>query len=76
MILESGSSLNIPNYLSAQSPLGLRRLMLLNNIRKGKQFNYFDIQFVKGAWFVWFFEKEDETKLLSPNEFLNSSVGQ
>lgn len=60
-----GSSLRIPNYISAGSPQGLRRLMLQNNLKYGKQYNYFDIQFVNGKWFVWFFEKEDEIALLN-----------
>jgi hypothetical protein len=66
--VEVGSSLRIPNFLSAGSPQGLRRLMLLNNIRNGKQYNYFDIQFVGSKWFVWFFEKEDVNKLLTQSE--------
>lgn len=47
--------------------------MLLNNIRNGKQYNYFDIQFVNGKWFVWFFDKEDESKLLSTNDLLGKA---
>lgn len=70
---EAGSSLRIPNFLTAQSAIGLRRLMLLNNIRNGKQYNYFDIQFVNGKWFVWFFDKEDESKLLSTNDLLGKA---
>lgn len=70
---EAGSSLRIPNFLTAQSAIGLRRLMLLNNIRNGKQYNYFDIQFVNGKWFVWYFDKEDESKLLSTNDLLGKA---
>ena len=70
-----GNSLRIPNYLSAGTAQSLRRLMLMNNLKNGKQYNYFDIQFVNGKWFVWFFEKEDETKLLTQAESLKTKVG-
>jgi hypothetical protein len=50
---ESRSSF-LPNYLRARSPQGLRRLMLLNNIKRGLQVSYFNIQFVNGYWFAWY----------------------
>lgn len=46
----------IPNFLTAGSPRGLRRLMLLNNKRLGAWHNY-QIQFVNGKWFAWFHEE-------------------
>lgn len=72
--MSAGNSLRIPNYLSAGSPKGLHRLMLLNNIKNGKQYNYFDIQFVNGKWFVWYFEFENLTDLLTQQE-ANSPIG-
>lgn len=45
----------IPNVLSARSPRGLRRLMLNNNVKHGIEFKYFDIQFINGRWFAWFY---------------------
>lgn len=30
--------------------------MLLNNVKRGSFFPYFDIQFVNGKWFAWYFE--------------------
>lgn len=46
---------NIPNFLVARTPKGLRRLMLETNIKFGKQFNFFDIQFVGGKWYAWYY---------------------
>jgi hypothetical protein len=43
----------IPNFIVASSPLGLRRLMLLNNSKHGMWFKY-DIQFVNGKWYAWY----------------------
>lgn len=48
-------SLNeIPKFLVAGSPRGLRRLMLRNNVRYQRWFQYFDIQNVGGKWYAWF----------------------
>ena len=46
----------IPNYVSARSPQGLRRVMLMNNARTGYFHHYFDIQFVAGKWYAWYFK--------------------
>jgi len=63
-----GNSLRVPQFLAAQSPLILRRLMLLNNLKAGKQYEYFSIQFSSGKWYAWFYEKEDETSLLKESK--------
>lgn len=47
----------IPNFVKAKSPEGLRRVMLMNNIRNAMQFVYHDIQFVNGYWFAWYYEQ-------------------
>lgn len=51
---------SIPNYITAGSLMGLRRAMLLNNAKRGAQFQYFDIQqaTVKGksVWVAWFYD--------------------
>lgn len=49
----------IPNFLTASTLQELRRLMFLNNIKKGMFYKYFDIQFVKGKWYAFYFEKID-----------------
>lgn len=49
-----GNSLTIPNFLSAASPQGLRRLCLANNLKYGKQFAYKDFSFANGKWYCWY----------------------
>jgi hypothetical protein len=45
----------IPNFLTAGSPRALRRLMFLNNKRLSSFLEY-QIQFVNGKWFAWYYE--------------------
>jgi len=61
--MEGADLRSIPNYLTAQTPQGLRRLMLRNNVQHGVRFVYHDIQFVDGAWFAWFYFPTDERGL-------------
>ena len=44
----------MPDYLSAESPQGLRRLMRLNNFKRGCWHKY-DILFVNGKWVAWYY---------------------
>lgn len=46
----------IPNFLTAVTPLGLRRLMLLNNKKHGAWLKY-DIQYVESQkrWYAWYY---------------------
>lgn len=44
----------IPNYVTSPTPQGLRRAMLSANVKTGKWNQFFDIQFVKGAWIAWY----------------------
>ena len=50
----------IPNFITALTPMGLRRLMLSNNARMGAHVRYFDIQQAtvngKLVWIAWFYE--------------------
>lgn len=54
----------IPNFLAAVTPMGLRRLMFLNNARLGARVHYFDIQYVelngRKQWVAWFYENVDD----------------
>ena len=51
---------NIPNFLIAPSEQRLVRLMLLNNLKKSHEFQYFDIQQKKnGKWVAWYYESVD-----------------
>ncbi len=56
-------SANIPDFITAQSPLGLRRLMYATNAKSGMQFKYFDIQQItdngKTKWIAWFYRDID-----------------
>lgn len=45
----------IPSFVKAKTAQGLRRRMLINNIRHATQFVYHSIQFVNGEWFAWFY---------------------
>ena len=49
---------HIPNFIKAKSPMRLRRLMLLNNVKHKGFVNYFDIQFSQGFWYAWYFVEE------------------
>lgn len=58
----------IPNFITASSPMGLRRLMFLTNARLGARVNYFDIQYVdmngRKQWIAWFYENMDDRTAL------------
>lgn len=51
----------VPSFIKAKSPMGLRRIMLLNNTKHRKTFQYYSIQFVKGEWYAWFYLDIDVT---------------
>jgi len=57
---------DIPNFIAAATPQGLRRQMLFNNIRLGSFVKYFDISFSNGKWYAWYFVNltDQETKSL------------
>lgn len=57
----------IPNFLKAQTPHGLRRLMLRNNLSKNVQFVYHSVQFVNGEWFAWYYEEMKADQLNEVN---------
>jgi hypothetical protein len=68
--LTESSPYTYPNFIKAGSLIGLRRLMLLNNLRLGGHVNYFDISQSKEGtrtyWIAWFFEREkNQMKALS-----------
>lgn len=65
---------NIPNYLTARSPQGLRRAMLVNNLRKQTQLVYSNIQFVDGKWYAWFYEETNFNEVVS--DAVNDRAGE
>lgn len=64
----------IPNYITASTPSGLRRLMLDNNKKKKAYFNYFSISFYNNKWVAWYYEniqdalKNEKQKIEKINE--------
>ena len=52
--MSSSKISNIPHYLKARSPEGLRRAMLKNNVKWGMIFNYYQIIFDGKDWWAWF----------------------
>jgi hypothetical protein len=52
----------IPNFVSAASPQGLRRVMFQKCIKDGLLYTFFDIQFVNGKWIAWFKEEPNDIK--------------
>lgn len=52
-----GTNLEAPMFLKAASPLGLRRLMIMNNLKTGNRYKYQDIQYVNGYWFCWYYKE-------------------
>lgn len=59
----------VPYFIKAKSPERLSLLMLQNNIENGTTFKYFDISFVKGYWFAWYYrELEESLSMLTSKE--------
>lgn len=64
----------IPDFITAQSPKGLRRLMFKTNAKSGTQFKYFDIAQIvdeKGGkkWIAWYYRSlKDIGELDGPAE--------
>jgi hypothetical protein len=57
-----GNSFNIPHYVSAESPEGLRIAMLRNNIKFRAQFNYYAIVFDGQKYTAWYYKESQESK--------------
>lgn len=64
----------IPNYIKAASPIGLRRLMLETQRRDSMQYNFFDIQFANGFWFAWYVKKANTD--VEKNDVVNELMGE
>lgn len=47
----------VPDFVSARTPLGLRRAMFLNNKKQKGFVVYQDVSFVKGKWYAWYYVK-------------------
>lgn len=55
----------IPKFVSASSPMGLRRAMHLNNVRNGKTFTYFQIMQDRSRWIAWYYDHETDPEELN-----------
>jgi len=54
-----------PIYIKAKTPEKLRELMIKLNLKYGKNFRYFDFQYVKGNWGCWFqLSAADEAEMI------------
>lgn len=51
---------NVPNFIKAQSAQGLRDAMLSLLQRNAYKLKFFDIQFVQGHWYAWYYEEVKE----------------
>ena len=51
---------NIPNFITAKSPRGLRRLMVQKAAKTGKWYSYYDISFDGKQWVAWYNEKAED----------------
>lgn len=57
----------IPNFLRSKTPEGLKREMAKLNAMTGYHNKFFDIQFVNGEWFCWYyFETSSAKEILKP----------
>ncbi len=45
---------NIPTFLVASDPVGLRRLCFMNNLKFNMDFKYDIMQALDGQWYAWF----------------------
>lgn len=60
---------SIPHYIIAASPQELQRLCILNNLKTGIVFKYFDIkQMLDGNWIAWYFHDIDYNSLVKSEQ--------
>lgn len=71
-----GNSFTSPRFVKAATAEGLRKKMLENNIRNGRQYKYRDIQFSKGAWYAWYDETEKLEELMNKGNRNESKKGR
>lgn len=58
----------IPQFVSARSPQGLRRAMIMINAKSGNWHKFFDIQFVAGKWYGWYYKEVDTADITGAPE--------
>lgn len=70
---QAGNVFNIPHFLKAGSPEGLRLKMLQNNLILKAECQYFDISFDGKAWHVWYFRPANEQPSSVRRESVNGA---
>lgn len=50
------SAFNIPHFLKEKTAIKLQQAMLNQNAKTGKKYEYFDIQYVNGNWYAWYYD--------------------
>lgn len=55
----------VPAFIRSKSPEGLRRKMLQNNAKLRLTNHYFDLQYVNGDWYAWFYKNEPNMSAVS-----------
>lgn len=69
------SPYEIPNFLRAKTPEGLKKEMLKVNAILGFHNKFFDIQFVNGEWFCWFYKEDNRPQSMFVKD-LNAKSGE
>lgn len=64
----------LPFFIKARSPQGLRRLMIQTNTKQGYTFHYFDIQHVNGNWYAWYYKDLKSTNSEDIEELNNDKT--
>jgi hypothetical protein len=65
---------DLPAFVSARTPFGLRRKCLMNNKRLGLCVKYFDFQEASnGKWYCWFYQPMSHNDL-NLNEVENDAT--
>lgn len=58
--MQAGNIFHIPNFLKAKTIIQLQQAMLEQNVAKGKEYKYFDIQYVNGSWYSFYYEDVEQ----------------
>ncbi len=60
----SARASEIPFFIKARTPKELQTLMIKTNIKNHTTIQYFDIQYVEGSWYAWFYLALDTYKVI------------
>lgn len=57
-----------PSFLKAKTPEKLEELMLINNIKDGRCYDYQDISFANGFWYAWYNKSQQKRIKIQRND--------